>query len=134
MVLGRSAKIITSLFVILVGLSLAVLGLSGLRFASEDSADFRIVTTGSVYDLVKEVAGDVGVKKLNLAGNEHIAEPTPRDIMDIEKSEVFVYSDKHADEWVEGVIQNLDARKVVKISDDFSAEDLKGLLEEVANE
>lgn len=121
MVLGRSAKIIISLFVILVVLFLVVLGLSGLRFANEPNMDFRIVTTGSVYDAVKDLVGDdVGVKKLNLAGNEHIAEPTPRDIMDIEKSEVFVYSDEHEDEWAEGVIENIDTSKtkVIKISDD----------------
>ena len=60
------------------------------------------------------------MKKLVLAGNEHIAEPTPRDIMDIEKSEIFVYSDEHMDEWVEGVIENIDTSKakVIKISED----------------
>lgn len=132
MVLGRSAKIIVSLFVILVVMVFVVVGLSKLRFDDMDT-DFRIVTTGSVYDLVKELVGsDVGVKKLNLAGNEHIAEPTPRDIMDIEKSEIFVYSDEHADEWVEGVVQNIntDKTRVIMISDEepLSFETLRGIL------
>ena len=120
MIFGRSAKIIISLFVVLVGLSLVVFGISRVRFSEMVDLDFRIVTTGSVYDLVTDLVGELGVKKLVLAGNEHIAEPTPRDIMDIEKSEVFVYSDEHMDEWVEGVIENIDTSKtkVIKISED----------------
>lgn len=130
MVLGRSAKIIISLFVVLVALFFIVFGISKLKF-SEEVFDPEIVVTSEAYDVVKGVVGDdVSVTKLQLAGNEHIAEPTPRDIIAIVKSKVFVYSDEHADEWVEMILENIDTSKtkVIKISDDEPLEMLEEFL------
>ena len=59
------------------------------------------------YDFVREIAGDkVEVSLLLPPGVEsHSYEPSPRDIVDIQKAAVFIYTGKYMEPWADKIVQ-----------------------------
>ena len=73
-----------------------------------------VATTFPCYDAVRAVAGDllgtsVSLKLLVKPGMEiHSYDPSPADIIAVQKSDLFVYVGGESDEWVEKVLKSSD--------------------------
>jgi zinc transport system substrate-binding protein len=69
-----------------------------------------IVTIFPLYDFVREIAGD----KINLtmllppASESHSFEPTTKDIIAIQKSNIFLYIGGESDEWINRILSSMD--------------------------
>jgi zinc transport system substrate-binding protein len=63
------------------------------------------------YDFAREVAGDrANVTMLLPPGSEsHSYEPTPRDLIAIQNSDVFIYVGGESDTWVERILESMDS-------------------------
>lgn len=70
---------------------------------------YQIVTTNFIgYDLARAITGgSSNIKMLLKPGTDaHNYEPTPQDIMDIEKANLFIYVGGESDQWVEELLQD----------------------------
>ena len=76
---------------------------------SEDGRISVVTTIFPPYDFVREIAGDeVELKMLLKPGEEtHSYEPTPRDIIAIQNSDVFIYTGGENDVWVEDILSSM---------------------------
>lgn len=113
----RNIKITIALAVILLVSLGVILGISDARKQSEK---LTIVTTNfPAYDFARAVAGDKAeIKMLLKPGSEmHDFEPTPSDIIDIEKSNLFIYTGGESDEWVEDILEDTKVSKTLKMMD-----------------
>lgn len=113
----RNIKITIALAaILLVGLGV-ILGISNTQKQSEK---LTIITTNfPAYDFARAVAGDKAeIKILLKPGAEmHDFEPTPSDIIDIEKSSLFIYTGGESDEWVEDILEDAKIDKTLKMMD-----------------
>ena len=78
--------------------------------SGEESGKISVVTTiFPPYDFVREIAGDhVELKMLLKPGEEsHSYEPTPQDMIAIQKSDVFIYTGGENDVLVEDVLSSM---------------------------
>ncbi len=76
-----------------------------------DSGKLKIVSSiFPYYDFAKNIAGDKAEIKLLLSpGSEpHDYEPTPSDIVAIEKCDIFIYNGGESDKWVDSVLDTLE--------------------------
>ena len=91
--------------------------------SSLESKRMIITTNFPCYDFVRAILKDDSpfeVKMLLSPGQEvHDFEPTPQDILEISKSELFFYVGGESDEWVSRLISNgeLKQTKVLKMMD-----------------
>jgi zinc transport system substrate-binding protein len=71
------------------------------------------------YDFVRAVIGDndnIDLQLLVSPGqDDHSFEPTPKDIVAIKKSDIFIYNGGTIENWVEDVIDSLDDQKQIKL-------------------
>ena len=94
-----------------------------LSGCENNTKEMMIVTTNfPSYDLVRALTKNSNwkIKMLIKPGSEmHDYEPSPQDIIDIEKSKVFIYTGGDSDEWVNNILKNLDLQKtkVIKLID-----------------
>ncbi|MDR0455593.1 MAG: metal ABC transporter substrate-binding protein [Treponema sp.] len=67
------------------------------------------VTNFPPYDFVRQIAGDrVNLSMLLPPGAEsHSFEPSPRDIITIQNSAIFIYSGGGSDKWVDRILQSM---------------------------
>jgi zinc transport system substrate-binding protein len=75
--------------------------------------DGKINVTATVfppYDFVRHIAGDkVNLSMLLPPGAEsHSFEPSPRDIITIQNSDIFIYGGGEMDQWVNRILQSMD--------------------------
>ncbi len=71
----------------------------------------RIVTTAfPQYDFVRAIVKDKGEVSmlLKIGAEAHSFEPTPKDLIAIEKASLFVYNGGENDEWIEDFIESID--------------------------
>ncbi len=76
----------------------------------------KVVTTiFSTYDFAKEIGKEKAEVKLLLPpGIEaHSYEPTPRDIADINNADVFIYTSKEMEPWVEKLLNSLSNKDLI---------------------
>ena len=95
-----------------------------------------VVTNFPCYDAVRSVikdVDDISVNMLLKPGSEiHDFEPTPQDIINIKKSDIFVYIGGESDEWIDDILNDIDKdkTKVIKLMDIvdlFIEEDVEGM-------
>ncbi|MDR3248015.1 MAG: metal ABC transporter substrate-binding protein, partial [Treponema sp.] len=108
--------------------------------AGNKNADGRIsvVTTNfPPYDFVRAIAGDkVNLTMLLPPGAEsHSYDPTPRDIIAIQKSNLFIYTGGESDFWVDRILGSVDSdsMKILAMLDTVDAveeEIVEGMQEE----
>jgi zinc transport system substrate-binding protein len=81
----------------------------------------KITITATIfppYDFVRAVAAD----KVNLsmllppASESHSFEPTPKDIITIQNSDIFIYVGGESDAWVNRILESMDTRNMTIIS------------------
>ncbi len=100
-----------------------VVSLTGCN-KKEESKKLTIISSSFPgYDFARTVIKDVDdaeVKMLLNPGSEmHDYEPTPKDIINIKKSDIFIYVGSESDEWIDEVLDNIDTKKtkVIKLMD-----------------
>ncbi|MDR2193008.1 MAG: zinc ABC transporter substrate-binding protein [Treponema sp.] len=104
------------------------IGICSFAFATgnKDSqrANGNITVTATIfppYDFTRAIAGDkVNLTMLLPPGAEsHSFEPTPRDIITIQKSDMFIYIGGESDAWVDRILDSMDTRnmKIIKLMD-----------------
>jgi zinc transport system substrate-binding protein len=76
-----------------------------------------VTTVFPSYDFVREIAGDkVNLSLLLPPGAEsHSFEPTPRDIIQIQNSDIFIYVGGESEAWVERILDSIDSYKSGKL-------------------
>ncbi|MDR0917787.1 MAG: metal ABC transporter substrate-binding protein, partial [Oscillospiraceae bacterium] len=87
-----------------------------------DNGKINVVSTiFAPYDFARQVVGDkANLKMLLPPGSEsHSYEPTPQDIITIEKCDVFIYVGGDSDEWVKEILSSIDMKdkQVVTLMD-----------------
>lgn len=105
---------------------------------TQDNGKLKVVTTiFPQYDFVREIAGDyVDLQMLLKPGEEsHSYEPTPKDIIDIQNCDLFVYVGGENDAWVEDILESMDnsGRKTLRLVDcvdTVEEEHVEGMKEE----
>lgn len=93
----------------------------GTVTADEGAGDNRLVVATTLfpyYDFVRQVAGDrVKLELIVPAGmDSHSFEPTPADVIKIQKSDVFIYNGGHMEYWVEEILDSLDRSEFTAVS------------------
>jgi zinc transport system substrate-binding protein len=81
------------------------------------NADGKInVTTTNFppYDFIRHIAGDrVNLTMLLPPGTEsHSFEPSPRDIINVQNSSIFIYVGGDSDNWVDRILQSVNTKKM----------------------
>lgn len=113
----RNIKLLVILaLVLLLGLGVIV----GINNSQKLSKKPTIVTTNfPAYDFARAVAGNkIEIKMLLKPGAEmHDYEPSPSDIINIQQSELFIYTGGESDEWVEKILESLETNKTLKMTD-----------------
>jgi zinc transport system substrate-binding protein len=73
------------------------------------------------YDFVRAIAGDRAALSMLLppGAESHSFEPSPKDIVTIQKSDVFIYTGGESDAWVERILESVDVskKKIVRMMD-----------------
>ena len=99
--------------------------LCGCRMDSkinESSQKINVVATiFPQYDFARQIAGD----KINLTmlippgAESHSYEPTPQDMINIQKSDVFIYVGGENDNWIDNILNSIDIsqKKVISLLD-----------------
>lgn len=107
-------------FTIIIVLALIVISITGCGNYEYDkdssNENIKIIATlFPQYDFAKEIVKDRGEVSLLLPpGVEaHSYEPTPKDIVDIKKADVFIYTGKYMEPWAEKIIEDMDDSTVV---------------------
>jgi zinc transport system substrate-binding protein len=81
------------------------------------NADGKINITATIfppYDFVRQIAGD----RANLAmllppgAESHSFEPSPKDIITIQNSDIFIYGGGETDKWVDRILQSMSVEKI----------------------
>lgn len=88
--------------------------------ASEETLSV-VCTIFPVYDFARQLAGDTAQVRLLLPpGSEsHSYEPSPRDIIDIQEADLFLYAGGESDNWVDGILASMgdDAPRAFRLTD-----------------
>ncbi len=86
----------------------ASLGACGAAPSSESDGISIVATTFAPYDFARELVGERGTVSMLLPpGSEaHSYEPTPKDILEIQNADVFIYVGGESDEWVTDVLES----------------------------
>jgi len=100
---------------ILITTAVILCGVSGCKpkkNAAIRSADGKINVTVTVfppYDFVRQIAGDkVNLNLLLPPGAEsHSFEPSPRDIITLQNSDIFIYIGGESDDWVNRILESI---------------------------
>jgi zinc transport system substrate-binding protein len=101
--------------VIILSLSVCALSAGGNKQGTANNGKIDVVATNfPAYDFARQIAGD----KVNLfmllppGAESHSFEPTPRDIIQIQNSEIFIYTGGETDVWVDRVLESVDTSKM----------------------
>ncbi len=102
---------------------------------AESSAGGKLKVIASIfpqYDFLRQIAGDkIELKMLLTPGAEmHSYEPTPKDLIEINDSDLFVYVGGHSDTWVKKLIENREGKlnlALVDMVDTYSEEIVEGM-------
>jgi zinc transport system substrate-binding protein len=96
-----------------------LLGISGCKKNKTvtRNADGKINVTATIfppYDFVRQIAGDkVNLSMLLPPGAEsHSFEPSPKDIITIQNSDIFIYVGGESDSWVDRILDSMDTDKI----------------------
>jgi len=134
-------------FFILITIAAVLFGSGGCKKnkdAVTHSADGKLIVTAAnfpPFDFVRQIAKDkVNLNLLLPPGAEsHSFEPSPKDIITIQNSGVFIYTGGESDSWVDRILESMDTSKmiIVKMMDTVDAveeEIVEGMQEEEEEE
>ncbi len=83
-----------------------VFSFSGCTPDEKDTGISIVATIFPAYDFARELTGELAsVKMLVSPGNEvHSYEPSPKDMLDIQKCDLFIYTGGESDAWVDELL------------------------------
>lgn len=115
---------------LLCAFAISVLSLCGCSTNTDQTDKLRIVTTiFPAYDFARSIALDKAEVTLLLPPGveSHSYEPTPKDIVEIQNCDIFIYNGGESESWIDNILDSLDCSqfKTVKMIDSA-----KNLLEE----
>lgn len=115
----RNKKITIGLLLLL---SILILTSCGSNIETKEDTKLKVVTTiFPAYDFVRNIGEDkLNNKLLIKPGSEtHSYEPSPKDIIDIEKSDLFIYVGGESDAWVEKILSSMDKdeKNIIRLID-----------------
>ena len=107
-------------FILVMLLAIALFGCTQNQEASDlnkevENDKIKIVTTlFPQYDFARQIAGDKAdiVLLLPPGAESHSFEPTPGDIMTINKADMFIYTGKYMEPWADKIIQSVESEKL----------------------
>lgn len=108
-------------FLIIISIFLTINMLTGCSLnkeekpAKEEGGKLTIITTlFPQYDFTREIVGDRArvVLLIDPGIESHTYEPTPGDIIEINKANLFIYTGKYMEPWAEKIIESIDTSKV----------------------
>ena len=109
------------LLCLLAGLALLMFLVSCGADGGKDDGKLRIIASSFPgYDLARAAAGELAEVSLLLPpGTEsHSYEPTPRDILNVQNCDLFIYLGGESDAWVDTILNSLDTPvKTLKMMD-----------------
>lgn len=82
--------------------------------SSEDNGKIKIsATLFPQYDFARQIAGDKAEITLILPSgmDSHSYEPTPADIININKSDLFIYTGEYLESWANDIVGDIDTEK-----------------------
>lgn len=106
------------IYVMFIMMSLVLVGCSSEDLTTKSTTDsdkVQIVTTlFPQYDFARQIAGDKAEVTLLLPpGMEsHSYEPTPADIIKINKADLFIYTGESMESWAHQIIESIDSQEV----------------------
>lgn len=109
-------KGIVYLITIIIMFSLMIFGVSNINNKKNESEKIKIVATlFPQYDFAKQIGGDkVEVTLLLTPGTEtHTYEPTPQDIINVNKADLFIYTGKYMEPWSDKIASSIDSDTVI---------------------
>jgi len=112
--IGAAVKFMTCIFALFLILSISACSKVESP-ANSDEVRIRVVASlYPVYDFAKQVGGKrVDVSLLLPPGEEpHSFDPRPADILNLNKSDIFIYTNIHMEPWVGDIIKSIDNKKV----------------------
>jgi zinc transport system substrate-binding protein len=137
--------ILKKTILILITAAAILFGVSGCKPENaKRGADGKINVTVTVFppfDFVRQIAGDkVNLTLLLPPGTEsHSFEPSPRDIISIQNSDIFIYVGGESDAWVNRILESMNTDKIkilamIETVDVFEEEIVEGMEEEEGEE
>jgi zinc transport system substrate-binding protein len=116
----KSDKVKYTFFVLVLMLAVALAVVSCEKSGSKQSGTSKIsvvTTLFPLYDFAKQIGGEKAQVMLLLPpGVEpHHFDPKPRDILSVNKADVFVYTGKFMEPWAEGVIKGISNKTVIVV-------------------
>ncbi|GHV92542.1 high-affinity zinc uptake system binding-protein ZnuA [Spirochaetia bacterium] len=135
----------------IIALLLFTTGCTPKKNSNVQSGNGKITVTATIfppYDFVRAVAGgsqQASADRVNLsmllppASESHSFEPTPKDIITIQNSDIFIYAGGESDAWVNRILASMDTRNMTIISlidtvDVVEEEVVEGMEEDVEEE
>ncbi len=109
-------------FIVLAAVTVFSFLLTGCETNKNDKLTI-ISTSFPGYDFARAItkgSEDIDVKMLIKPGSEiHDFEPTPQDIINIKKSDIFIYVGGESDNWVSDILNDVDTdrTKIIKLMD-----------------
>jgi ABC-type metal ion transport system, periplasmic component/surface adhesin len=103
-------KGITFLITIILIFSLLVIGISKINKQSQSEEKIKVIATlFPQYDFAKQIGGDkVDVSLLLTPGTEtHTYEPTPQDIINVNKADLYIYTGKYMEPWSDKIANSI---------------------------
>lgn len=87
---------------------------SGCATDGKESGISIVATIFPAYDFARELTGELAsVKMLVSPGNEvHSYEPSPKDMLDIQKCDLFIYTGGESDTWVDELLRSKECENV----------------------
>lgn len=115
---------------LLCAFAISVLSFCGCSTNTDQTDKLRIVTTlFPAYDFARNIAADNAEVTLLLPPGveSHSYEPTPKDIVEIQNCDIFIYNGGESESWIDNILDSLDCSqfRTVKMIDSA-----KNLLEE----
>ena len=84
-----------------------------------DAGKLRVITTlFPLYDFARNVGGDAAHVTLLLPpGLEpHSFEPKPGDVLRVNNADIFIYTGKEMEPWVENILKSIDSKKLLVVN------------------
>lgn len=99
----------------ILAMALITTGCTGNTARKQKNGKLKVMASFyTMYDFAKKIGGDkVKVTNMVPAGTEpHDWEPSTKDLIEMEKSDVFIYNGAGMEQWVDDVLESLDTEEL----------------------
>lgn len=111
-------KKLVTIMIGLISLSFCLMGCTGNTIKKKNNGKLKVMASFyTMYDFAKKIGGDkVEVTNMVPAGTEpHDWEPSTKDLIEMEKSDVFIYNGAGMEQWVDDVLESLDTEELTTV-------------------